>query len=284
MSNELAVRSPSIIRSMDDAERAAIAMSKSGFFTDAQDAGKAIVKILAGQEMGFGPFASMTGIFIIQGRPSIGANLMASAVKGSGRYDYRVAELSDTVCELAFFEAGKEIGRSRFTIEDARKAQTKNVDKFPRNMLFARAISNGVRWFCPDVFNGSAVYTPEELGANTDGEGNVIDLPVKKVDQATGEIQPPSQFEPAPASKEHDHEIDIKRDIASLWPSDAKVSWQLAATVLDSKGGRYVDYPKARVPHVRSALQKRLAENHLTPEEVEAVQLKLAVLAIVEVL
>src|SRR5574339_232881 len=53
------------------------------------------------------------------------------------------------------------IGNYTFTIEDAKKAGTKNLDKFPRNMLFARAISNGVKWFCPDVFAGP-VYTPEE--------------------------------------------------------------------------------------------------------------------------
>jgi hypothetical protein len=36
-------------------------------------------------------------------------------------------------------------------------------------MLFARAMSNGARWYCPDVFAGPA-YTPDELGADVDGE------------------------------------------------------------------------------------------------------------------
>jgi hypothetical protein len=170
MDNQLAVRS------MDEVERAASAMVKSNYFTDAKDAAQAVVKILAGQEMGFGPFASMTGIYIIQGRPSIGANLMAAAVKRSGRYNYRVMEMTDAACEIAFIEQGKECGRSRFTIEDARKAQTKNLDKFPRNMLFARAMSNGCRWYCPDVFNGAPTYTPEELGANVNEAGDVIDI------------------------------------------------------------------------------------------------------------
>jgi hypothetical protein len=40
-------------------------------------------------------------------------------------------------------------------------------------MLFSRALSNGVGWYCPDLFIG-AVYTPEELGAEVDGEGDVI--------------------------------------------------------------------------------------------------------------
>jgi hypothetical protein len=51
-------------------------------------------------------------------------------------------------------------------LEDAKKAGTKNLDKYPKNMLFARAISNGVKWYTPDVFAGP-VYVPEEMGAET---------------------------------------------------------------------------------------------------------------------
>ena len=64
------------------------AMSASGYFNDAKDANQAIVKILAGREMGFGPFAAMSDIHIIQGKPVVGANLMAAAVKSHPKYDY----------------------------------------------------------------------------------------------------------------------------------------------------------------------------------------------------
>jgi hypothetical protein len=180
----LAIRKQTAISTFDDVTRAAKAMHESGFFKDATSQAQAIVKILAGQELGFGAFASMNGIHIIQGKPSVGANLMAAAVKGSGRYNYRVAQMDDSAVELVFFEGKDEIGRSRFTKEDAVKAQTQNMGKFPRNMMFARAISNGVRWFCPDVFNGSAVYTPEELGATVDEDGDVIDAPYSNVEPA----------------------------------------------------------------------------------------------------
>lgn len=154
-------------------------LAKSGYFTDAKDAAQAIVKVLAGREMGFGPIASMTGIYIVKGKPSMGANLIAAAVKRSGRYDYRVKEHTDDVCAIEFYERvdGKRemIGVSTFTIKDARKAQTQNLDKYPRNMLFARAMSNGAKWYCADVFGGP-VYTPDELGATVDGEtGEVLD-------------------------------------------------------------------------------------------------------------
>jgi len=166
-----------LISSYDEAERAAKAMAASGFFADSRNAAQAVVKILAGQEMGFGPFASMNGVYIISGHPSIGANLMAAAVKKSGRYNYHIIEMTEKACSITFLENGKEVGVSTFTAEDARKAGTKNMDKYARNMLFARAMSNGVRWYCPDVFNGSTVYTPEELGATVNEDGEVIDMP-----------------------------------------------------------------------------------------------------------
>lgn len=171
--------------SLNDAMSIGQVLAKSGFFSDAREAAQAVTKVLAGQELGIGPVAAMTGVYLVNGRVAIGANLMAAAVKRSRRYNYRVTELSDARCAIEFTEEGKPIGESVFTIEDARKAQTKNIDKFPRNMLFARAMSNGVRWFCPDVFS-TTVYTPDEL------RGDVLESPpaptVVTVNTTTGEI------------------------------------------------------------------------------------------------
>ena len=136
--------------------------AESGMFTDAKQAAQAFVKIQAGQEIGLAPFAAMTGINIILGKPTFGASVIASSVKGSGKYDYKVKEMNDKICSIDFFEGKDFIGNSTFTIEDAKKQATKNLDKFPKNMLFARAISNGQKWFCPDVFQ-MAVYVPEEM-------------------------------------------------------------------------------------------------------------------------
>lgn len=154
-------------------------LAQSGFFADSRQAAQAVVKVLAGRELGFGPIASMTGVNIINGKVALSANLMAAAIKRSGRYNYRVVELSDTSCRIDFFEGGERIGSSVFTTADATKAglTTGNWQKFPRNMLFARALSNGVKWYCPDLAGGP-LYTPDELGAQVDGEtGEIIDAP-----------------------------------------------------------------------------------------------------------
>ena len=151
------------------------AFAESGMFADTKSAAQAIVKIQAGQEIGIPPFAAMTGIHIIQGKPAIGAGLMAARVKGSGKYDYQVVEQTEKVCSIDFYQGKKMIGNSTFTAEDAKKAQTKNMDKFPKNMLFARAMSNGIKWFTPDVFAGP-VYTPEELGSNVITEDTTAEV------------------------------------------------------------------------------------------------------------
>jgi hypothetical protein len=153
------------------------AMVGAGMFPDLTSANTAFIKILAGQEMGVAPFQAVSGIHVIQGRASLSANLMAAKVKGSGKYDYRVSEQSETRCTIDFFqrEEGKwvHIGSSLFTIEMARKAGTKNLDKFPQNMLFARAMSNGVKMYTPDVF-GMPVYTEDEIETEINGERSAV--------------------------------------------------------------------------------------------------------------
>ena len=205
---------------MDELKRMGMMFALSGFFdtNGPQDVAVAqmAVKVLAGREIGFGPFAAVNGIHIIKGKPSISANLMAAAVKSSPKYDYKIVTMTDKEVSIQFYENGEKNGPpSTFTAADAAKAGTQNMNKFPRNMLFARAMSNGVRFFCPDVFSGNTVYTPEELGARTDDEGYVI------VDRASGEvIESPAQNtngrqpEPEPDIESQD-EVEPLESLAS---------------------------------------------------------------------
>lgn len=157
----------------------------SGMFPDCKSMAQAAVKIQAGREFGIQPFAAMSGIHIIQGKPTIGAGLMAARVKGFGKYDYKVIEHTDKVCSIEYFQGKESIGVSTFTIDDARKAGTKNLDKFPKNMLFARAMSNGVKWFTPDIYE-MPVYVPEEMAQVTeDAQAQVVETPTPAPKQRT---------------------------------------------------------------------------------------------------
>jgi hypothetical protein len=63
--------------------------------------------VLAGREMGIGPVASMTGIYIVKGRVTLSANLMAAQIKRSGKYNYIIRRMDDTGCAIEFIEGAK---------------------------------------------------------------------------------------------------------------------------------------------------------------------------------
>ena len=161
-------------------------LAASGYFNDTRDAAQAAVKVLAGQELGLGPIASMTGIYIVKGRVTMSANLMAAQIKRSGRYNYRVTTMTNEAVVVEFFESGQSIGVSSYTADDAKAAglwgSSDPWKKSPRNMLFARAMSNGAKWFTPDIFAGP-VYTPDEM----ESEGPMLP-PAPPVNVLTGEV------------------------------------------------------------------------------------------------
>lgn len=193
------------VSEMAEMERAAMALFQSKFFSDTTSQAQAIVKVMAGHEIGIGPFASMNGIHVIQGKPTYGANILAAKVKGSGKYDYRVLEISEQNCVVEFFQGTQSLGKSSFSIEDAKKSGTKNIDKFPRNMLFARAISNGIKWFTPDVLGGVTAYVPEEFGAVVDDDGSIIDV----VEGVASNVTPRPTQRPAPTFQSGDVDMDF---------------------------------------------------------------------------
>lgn len=221
-------------------------LTKSRYFNDATDASQAIVKVLAGRELGIGPIASMTGIHIIKGKPALGANLLASCLKRSGRYDYRVKEMSDKSVVIEFYEVangkrGELLGVSSFSIAEAQKAGTQNLDRFPRNMLFARAMSNGVRWYCPDI-TGGPVYTPEELGAPVNGDGEIIESSAKLVTP-----EQPKQAPPPPA-------LTASNTNTATWEL-ALASWKFQKERATKHGGLEVQIERCK-PHADAAKNK----------------------------
>jgi hypothetical protein len=156
--------------------RLAKGLAASGFFKDATQANQAFAKLIFGRDLGLSATQALTDIYIVEGKPEMSANLQASKVKASGRYDYTVDHLDNEKCVLSFyalvtpplrFDAERQpIGVSEFTMDDAKRAGLagKGVwQKYPKNMLFARAMSNGVAFYCPDVMNGIRVYAEGEI-------------------------------------------------------------------------------------------------------------------------
>jgi len=165
---------------LSDLQRLGNILAASGYFADAREMAQAAVKVLAGQELGLPPIASMMGINIIKGKVALGVHLIASRVRAHG-YDFRFVRHDNTGCVIEFQgkpEGGKRrvLGESSFTEDDAKAAQVfgEMYKKYPRNMYYSRAMSNGAKWYTPEIFGGAPVYTPEELGATVDDQGEMI--------------------------------------------------------------------------------------------------------------
>lgn len=171
-----------IIRSIDDIRSIADIFYQSGLFGDVRSAGQAFVKIMAGNELGIGAFASMRNVYIIKGNTTLSAGLMASKVKAHPKYNYQIKHLDKKGCIISFFELindkWEHVGDSSFDESDAQDAGLLNKDNwkcYAKNMYFSRALSNGVRFYCPDIFYGTSVYTPDEIDADWVEGGLVIE-------------------------------------------------------------------------------------------------------------
>ena len=207
------------IAKQEDIFSMAKAFRESGYFMDVKTEAQAIVKMQAGSELGIGPFASMQGIEIIQGKCKQSANLQAGLIKRSGKYTYKVVEETATKCRLQFFEisngAWESLGFVEYTVEEAKQAGLlgkQNWQKHLRDMLFARAVSRGARRFTPDVFLTGAYNEADELDyqiavpvdtagleaikAKAAQQATVIEAVIEPVIEPVAEPTPVSEPEP----------------------------------------------------------------------------------------
>lgn len=147
---------------------------RSGLFGNQLSEAQAVVKIMAGREIGLEPFAAMQGIDIISGKVVMKPIVMAGKIKASGKYDYRILTETAERCEISFYQGADCIGTSVFTMRDAEAMGLANKDnwrKQPAVMLYNRAMSKGARQFCPDVFFGVAVYSEGEIESTPEAQG-----------------------------------------------------------------------------------------------------------------
>lgn len=205
-----------IPRTVDEALTIAKAFAAGGLFPDIKNAGQAVTKIIAGAEFGLTPTAAMNSFHIVQGKISMHYSLIGSLIKKSRVYNFRVIEKSEKRCEIAFFEHGEEIGREVFTDADAKRQGTQNMGKYPATMLYARCLTNGARTYCPDVFGGQPIYTPDELEdqmeqkhvsargdqimnhlrSQTEAHQTARQDPPKEPEVVTGEVIEPEPYDP----------------------------------------------------------------------------------------
>ena len=150
---------------------------RSGMFPDLKSVEQAATLLIIGRGFGISDYDSVTGLYLRQGKVNMHANVMAAAIKASGKYDYEVLINSDKECEIQFFRvdsAGRNpLGKHRFTMAQAQRANlTKNFTwkQYPEAMLFARCISAGYRAHCPDALGAAPVYVEQHGEMEVEGQ------------------------------------------------------------------------------------------------------------------
>lgn len=148
--------------SFSDIERMAGAVAKSGLF-GVKTPEQAMALMLVAQAEGLHPAIAARDYDIIQGRPAKKSEaMMRSFIANGGKVRWHA--LDDKIADATFSHpAGGEI-RITWDLLRATTAGLSGKDmykKFPRQMLRARCISEGVRTVCPMATSG--MYVPEEV-------------------------------------------------------------------------------------------------------------------------
>jgi hypothetical protein len=267
MSNAL-----TIYKDFDGLQRAATALQASGYFKDTQSQAQAITKVMAGSELGLPPFASMSGIHIITGKPVLGANVIATLVKNDPRYDYRVKQCDDKACVLEWYEleratlAMSKVGEAGFTIQEAQNAGLTGKDnwkKYTSDMLFARAISRGARRFAPGIFGGSPVYTPDEMNVDTDEEGYIDGTSITVETPELTEVVTEPEPQPDPE------------------PEREQMTIEAACAVTNSEGEFYGQLSDEKLSAMTIGINKGLKKPNLTDEQRDEYLMKLDAIRVI---
>lgn len=152
---------------------------------------QAMAIMLTGRELGIGPMAALNTINVIAGKPTISPQLMLALINRTGELEDFLVSDDGQCCAVGMKRRGRQVHSETFSMKDAALMKTTeyiggekktislsekyNWKQQPAVMRKWRAIAACARVVFPDVILG--LYTPDEMGAHTDGEtGEVIEV------------------------------------------------------------------------------------------------------------
>lgn len=153
--------------------------------------GNVLLAVEYGQALGIPPMTAIQGIHVIQGKPTLSADLMAAMVRRAGhRLRVRVDDGPVGVAELIRSDDPEYTYRCSWDIGRAKAADLLGKDNWKHHlpsMLKARAISEVVREGASEVLHG-LIYTAEELDPNipVGADGDVLEGAVVATPQTDG--------------------------------------------------------------------------------------------------
>lgn len=165
----VAPRAGAIIpRTLDEVARMAKMAHASGLVKVASPEAAGVI-LLTGAELGLSPMQALRGIYVVDGKPTLSADLMVAIVKRADVCQWwRTAESTPETCTIETQRRGDPApSRRTWTIADAQRAGLTGRQpwrQYPATMLRHRCAADLAREVYPDVVLG--LYDPEELGAD----------------------------------------------------------------------------------------------------------------------
>jgi hypothetical protein len=150
-----------------------------------------------GRTLGIAPVAAITGIHVIEGKPSASSGLIGGLVRQAGHKLRVRGNDQEAVAQIIRADDPDWTYECTWTLERAAQAGLCKLvngkpvardykdrptawEKYPAAMLKARAITEVARDACEDVLFGLH-YTPEELGAVVNQDGEPMDATVQQL-------------------------------------------------------------------------------------------------------
>lgn len=126
-----------------------------------------------GEMLGLSPMAAITGIHVIDGKPTASAALISALVRRAGHKLRVTGNDREATARIIRSDDPDFVFESVWTLDRAKQAGLVGKDvwkKYPAAMLKARAITEAARDACEEALSGMH-YTPEELGADVNEDG-----------------------------------------------------------------------------------------------------------------
>jgi hypothetical protein len=120
---------------------------------------------LIGERLGVDPIAALSGIWIVEGRPSVSARLCRALILKHG-HKWRVEHWDAQSIKVTVTRKDDEPQTFEYTIKEAAHAgltNRKTWQQHPRPMLMAAVTRRIVDAVFPDLFLGMTAYEPEEF-------------------------------------------------------------------------------------------------------------------------
>lgn len=164
MSQEITQYQPpsGVMTPYEEMEKMAACIAGSGLF-GVKNQVQALALMLVAQAEGLHPATAARDYHVIQGRPALKSDTMlARFLSAGGKVAWH--EYTESACVATFAHPAGGSVKVEWNMEMAKKANLAGKEiwkQYPRAMLRARVISEGIRTVYPGVLAG--MYTPEEV-------------------------------------------------------------------------------------------------------------------------